>query len=151
MLKTTPFMNLSFFFFTSCSIPEDQKPIIEYLTFKENFFLCWTTFSINQYNKFLVLFYSPFFFYFKNTQSFLFFICSFFLLFPWLQLFQRLQSSRLFYEETSWFDSQIWEKYFYLIRKDRLINSQKLLPIIRRFSRSYLTLFCFHYIIFYFF
>jgi hypothetical protein len=52
--------------------------------------------------------------------------------FPWLQVWKSLSSSHLFYEEASWFDTQIWEKNFFLIRKDRLVASQKLSPIIVR-------------------
>jgi hypothetical protein len=60
--------------------------------------------------------------------------------FRWIDISQNFQKSRLLYEESSWFDTQIWEKEYFLIKKDRLINTQKLKPVIRRIFRTLLLL-----------
>jgi hypothetical protein len=39
---------------------------------------------------------------------------------------KRLKEPNVFYEEGSWFDGQIWEKPFYVIKNDRLLASQKM-------------------------
>lgn len=50
----------------------------------------------------------------------------------WENIKQRFIKSRLFYEEASWFDGQIWEKPAYILRNDKLIANQKIQPIIQR-------------------
>jgi len=51
---------------------------------------------------------------------------------------KRFQEARLFYEESSWYDGQIWEKPFLLIKNDQLLISQKLQPLIQRLSKTIL-------------
>jgi hypothetical protein len=41
----------------------------------------------------------------------------------WKQVEIRLSKSRLFYEEASWYDGQIWEKLFYF-KNDKLLSTQ---------------------------
>ena len=53
----------------------------------------------------------------------------------WYQIKSRFEVSRLVYEESSWYDSQIWEKPFLLIKNDKLLKTQKIQPIIQRLSR----------------
>jgi hypothetical protein len=67
---------------------------------------------------------------------------SFFL--SWYQIKQRFDISRLFYEESSWYDSQIWEKPFLLIKNDKLLKSQKIQPITQRLSRIVFIFFFFN-------
>jgi hypothetical protein len=53
---------------------------------------------------------------------------------------KRFQESRIIYEEGSWYDSQIWEKPFLLIKNDKLIETQKIEPIIQEIFRKFLTI-----------
>lgn len=79
--------------FLLCPIPEEQKPIadyIQYLSFQKTL---W-----------------------KNP----------FLFFRSYEIQKRLKEPNVFYEEGSWFDGQIWEKPFYVIKNDRLLASQKM-------------------------
>jgi hypothetical protein len=73
--------------------------------------------------------------------NFIFFIIFFLLFLRWSQVENRFNDSRLFYEEGSWYDGQIWEKPFFLIKNDRLLISQKIQPIIQRISQIILILF----------
>jgi hypothetical protein len=62
----------------------------------------------------------------------------------WYQINSRFDVSRLVYEESSWYDTQIWEKPFLLIKNDKLLKTQKIQPIIQRLSRVILMLFFFN-------
>ena len=140
-------MNINLNVFLLCPIPEEQKPINAYIEGKKNIFLNWTTCSLKQYifkilSAYLIVF--PFFllcFLQLTPFSFLeivniFFLSSLFffisMLIRWSSIHKRLMESRVFYEETSWFDGQVWEKPFFLMKNDKLLTSQKIQPIIRR-------------------
>lgn len=147
-------------FFLLCPVPEDQKPINEYIGLKENLLTNWTTLSKKNYNKKIITFFTSFFILFSlftfnemhslihwilqnaffafNSLIFLYFI----LIWRWNEVKIRFNESRLFYEEASWYDGQIWEKPFLLIKNDRLISTQKIEPILQRL---WITLFRFFY------
>jgi hypothetical protein len=137
--------------FLLCPIPEDQKPINEYIEIKENPFFRWTTLKNKEYYSKLFLIYSICFLFISFfeinivDQNFyqkilftLFISLSFFLLFlvimyfRWKDIQLHFNKSRIFYEEASWFDGQIWEKPFFLIKNDKLISTQKIQPILQR-------------------
>jgi len=154
-----------------CPIPEDQKPISEYIEVKENTLINWTGFSFVEYkSKLVFLYFFSFLFlflfqlsiqadtiYFFNINlKFLKIISKIFLeslqnsfnlstfilyllLTRWKELGKRFYVSQLFYEESSWFDGQIWEKAFFILKNDRLLFSQKITPIIKRIYKSILV------------
>lgn len=150
-------MNTNIKFFLLCPVPEDQKPINEYIALQENFFTSWTTFSTKNYEKRLrsFLFFSfvvasllqlekfqgiyyifdwsfeSFWLSTRFASAFLLLILS-----RWLQIKYRFQQARLFYEEASWYDGQVWEKSLLLIKNDQLILSQKIQPIMNRIQKS---------------
>jgi len=146
-------MNFNIKLFLLCPIPDDQKPINQYFSLKEN--ILFNLLGINKTNYFskillnYILFFiliTPFTFLFKlNKQIFLFnslfsiniilifFIINFVL---WLQLLNQFRNARLFYEEGSWYDGQFWEKPIELIKNDKLIIQQKIKPIIKRIIKA---------------
>lgn len=177
-------MNIPIKIFFLCPIPEEQKPIYEYVSLKENLLTNWTTLSAGKYFSklsfsFLFLFFFLLFFQAISlglfnflssfihffVQAFLFdsipswqifqeklkdtipfsflsllllFLCFFLtLLFRWLQLQLRFASSRLIYEEASWYDGQIWEKPFPLMKNEKLIITQKIKPIKNRLLKTF--------------
>jgi hypothetical protein len=153
--------------FLLCPIPEDQKPINEYIDLKENFLLRWTSFEPKKYFSRLLGMYSFFCFLFSFVQgpqwtknpveamlstlffsSFFLFMTLVFVFIRWKDVKKRFHQARLFYEEASWFDGQIWEKPFFLIKNDKLISTQKIDPILERllfgiWSSGFLTIFFF--------
>ena len=153
-------MNLNIKVFLLCPVPEDQKPINEYIGLKENPLTNWTTLSKKNYNKKVLNFFIFFFFIFsiftfseipslfdwilKNIFFTLCCLLFFYLviIWRWNEVKNKFNESRLFYEEASWYDGQIWEKPFLLIKNDRLIASQKIDPIL---NRLFLTFFFFLY------
>ena len=161
-------MNSNIKIFLLCPVPEDQKPINAYIGLKENQLTNWTTLSKTNYEKKI---FSLLFFFFLSISFFRisFFLdmryifdwiiinllISFFLLFflllliffRWKQIEKDFNQPRLFYEEASWYDGQIWEKPFSILKNDRLINTQKIRPILERIFRSLLnTFFSFFFI-----
>jgi hypothetical protein len=127
-------MNLNIKIFLLCPVPEDQKPINEYIQLKENDWTNWVIFSKEQYLGETVL----------ETLIFAFFGVCFLLVVNfarWKQVEIRLNKSRLFYEEASWYDGQIWEKPFAILKNDKLLSSQKIQPILQRILRTILALF----------
>jgi len=54
----------------------------------------------------------------------------------WTQLLNKFRNSRLFYEEGSWYDGQIWEKPLEVIKNDKLITIQKIKPILKRIKNT---------------
>ena len=154
-------MGLNIKIFLLCPIPDDQKPINEYLNLQENIFTNWINLPTKKLFKKLFFNFFYFFllisiltinelnfstFYFK----FLFQNIKFSLLFlfltliitlnQWKEISKKFKVSRLFYEEASWFDGQIWDKPFSIIRNDRLLLTQKIKPVINRGEKILLFL-----------
>jgi hypothetical protein len=148
-------MNANLKIFLLCPVPENQKPINEYIDLKENFLLNWTTFDQKNY---FVKFFSFYLFWFslvflltldlsfKHILSNLLWslgislslqnLMVFFFFLRWKEMKKRFNQARLFYEESSWFDGQIWEKPFFLIKNDQLIATQKIEPILKRLQKT---------------
>jgi len=160
-------MNLNIKIFLLCPIPDDQKPINEYIQLKENNFSQLIFSSTKNYLS--KLFFEFFLFFILSTpitfllklNPNLILFNSFFSLniltiiflinfLRWSQLLNKFRNSRLFYEEGSWYDGQIWEKPFELIKNDKLISIQKIKPILNRIKKT-LTILILINIYFYFF
>ena len=146
-------MSFNIKIFLLCPIPEDQKPINEYISLKENnltnwitlvkrkyfgtlfqifftFFLICLTFTfdgIESINQLLTTFQQTSFFSLAMLNFVLIYILS-----NWKQVDNRFNTSRLIYEEGSWYTSEIWEKPISLIKNDKLISTQILQPIVLR-------------------
>ena len=154
-------MNSNIKIFLLCPVPEEQKPINAYIGLKENQLTNWTTLSKKNYEKKLVSLFSFFFFVvsffrfssFSDTRylfewvlinifislNLLFFLIA--LIFSrWKQIEKDFNEPRLFYEEASWYDGQIWEKPFSILKNDKLISTQKIKPILERISRTIFTI-----------
>jgi hypothetical protein len=154
-------MNSNIKIFLLCPVPEDQKPINAYIGLKENQLTNWTTLSKKNYEKKLISLFCFFFFLvsffrfasFPDTRylfewllinvlisiNLLFFLIL--LVFSrWKQIEKDFNEPRLFYEEASWYDGQIWEKPFSILKNDKLISTQKIKPILERISRTIFTL-----------
>lgn len=154
-------MNSNIKIFLLCPVPEEQKPINGYIGLKENQLTNWTTLSKRNYEKKLLSLFSFFFFLvsFFRISSFsdsrylfdwflitfslsltLLFFLVLLIFFRWKQIEKDFNQPRLFYEEASWYDGQIWEKPFSILKNDKLISTQKIKPILQRISRTMFTL-----------
>lgn len=162
-------MNTNIKIFLLCPVPEEQKPINEYIGLKENFLTGWTTLSTNSYeNKIRDIFFKAFFViccfqisHFQGiyyglewlleniwwtTNFLLFFLLV--ILSRWIETEKRFQEARLFYEEASWYDGQIWEKPLAIIKNDNLIRTQKIQPMIQRIKKTIFQLIFFNILCF---
>ena len=154
-------MNSNIKIFLLCPVPEDQKPINAYIGLKENQLTNWTTLSKKNYEKKLISLFFFFFFLvgFFRFSSFpdsrylfqwllinvfvslnLLFFLVLLVFSRWKQIEKDFNEPRLFYEEASWYDGQIWEKPFSILKNDKLISTQKIKPILERISRTMFTL-----------
>jgi len=146
-------MSFNIKIFLLCPIPEDQKPINEYISLKENNLTNWITLVRKKYlgtlfQLFLTLFLICLTFTFDGIESINQLIATFeqtsffslailnfvliYILSNWKQVDNRFNTSRLIYEEGSWYTSEIWEKPISLIKNDKLISTQILQPIVLR-------------------
>jgi len=50
----------------------------------------------------------------------------------WFHIGQRLQQATVPYEESGWYDGQVWEKPTEVLNRDRLIMDYQVRPILRR-------------------
>ena len=141
--------------FLLCPIPENQKPINEYINSKKSSFLNFVSkrsylwyviqsiiclicaFIVNFH---LVFGFGPirYILYLGVGLSSIIFLISFLLFLHWKEIQNRFFEARIFYEEGSWYDGQIWEKPFLLIKNDRLLATQKIHPILQKISKTFL-------------
>ena len=142
-------------FFLLCPIPEEQKPITNYLQLKENKYTNIITFSESRYQKVIFSYFLLIFLFlsyielFSNSFDFsilslnwfsktilitlgILFLYFFTIFYLWKENFRCFQNTRIFYEEASWYDGQIWDKPMLIIKNDRLLNNQKIKPILQR-------------------
>lgn len=155
-------MNFNIKIFLLCPIPEDQKPINEYISLKENNLTNWITLVKRKYIGTLAQLFFTFFlicltFTFGGIQSVnqlfetiqqtslisltILNLLLIYILSNWKQVDTRFNTSRLIYEEGSWYASEIWEKPISLIKNDKLISTQILQPILLRNLQFVLFLF----------
>jgi hypothetical protein len=146
---------------TPCPVPVEQQPLNEYLALKESFFFRCATLGIWQYARILFgiwlgwwVFSSAIAASSFSPKKFLFLFFSWSsvgatlgLLLPLLQLFlgwnyvqNRLQSEQVLYEESGWYDGQIWQKPETDLTKERLIVSYEVQPILTKLKITGLCL-----------
>ncbi len=144
-----------------CPVPTEQQPIKEYEELKESWFFSWATLDLAQYSKKLGIIWL-----FGWIVSGPIVAASFppekelihFLLLGaagagllvvlvlaqlyggWSYVASRLRQAKIAYEESGWYDGQIWVKPTELLNRDRLIVSYQIQPILSRLRRTALIL-----------
>ncbi len=143
----------------SCPVPKDQQPLNEYVELKEAFFYRWAKLERSQYLRMLLLIwlgfaiiFSPVAMSIQSPNRHLWqFICvaniggSVGLILPvllllsgWGHVKQRLDSAKIFYEESGWYDGQTWEKPEADLAKDRLLVAYEIKPVMTRLQKTLL-------------
>ena len=141
-----------------CPVPQEQQPIYEYEQLRESWLFDWGVLAIGQYIKKIawVSFWSLVFVaplsmsIFTPAKEPLEFVLSCIIgvslltgLFlsriylGWQYVKDRLQSDRIFYEESGWYDGQTWLKPSTMLDRDRLVVSYQIEPIVSRLHRTY--------------
>ncbi len=145
------FHNYYFMSESKCPVPRDQQPTNEFIELSKSIFFSWPKtkkslililikFWVGTFVIFLVI--SSGSIYFK-TSLLKYILLSFFsslsipllisikLYLGWNHIFKRLSSERVEYEESGWYDGQIWIKPLVLKEKESLIASIEVKPILK--------------------
>ena len=134
-----------------CPVPKDQQPTNEFIELSKSVIFSWPKnkkslalilikFWVGAFVIFLVI--SSGSIYFK-TSLLKYILLSFFsslsiplliiirLYLGWNHVFKRLTSERVEYEESGWYDGQVWIKPLVLKEKESLIASKEVKPILK--------------------
>ena len=134
-----------------CPVPTKQRPLNEFNSIRNSWIISWPLLEKNIFYR--KLFYSWIIFtpisfiisygsnYLKNNFFDLIFTSlTASLLFPvfllsrqwlsWIYIYKRLNSENIEYEESGWYDGQIWEKPIDWRSKDLLIAQYQVKPIV---------------------
>ena len=136
---------------SKCPVPREQQPTNEFIELSKSKIFSWPKtkkslilillkFWVGAFVLFLVI--SSGSIYFK-TYLVRYILLSFFsslsipllisirLYLGWNHIFKRLTSEKIEYEESGWYDGQVWEKPLVLIEKESLIASIEVKPILK--------------------
>ena len=136
---------------SKCPVPREQQPTNEFIELSKSRIFSWpktkkslifvlTKFWVGAFFLFLVI--SSGSIYFK-TSLLKYILLSFFsslsvpllisirLYLGWNHVFKRLTSERVEYEESGWYDGQVWIKPLVLKEKESLIASNEVKPILK--------------------
>ena len=145
------FRNYYFMNESKCPVPREQQPTNEFIELSKSKIFCWPKtkktlililikFWAGAFVLFLVI--SSGSVYFK-TSPLRYILLSFFsslsvplllsirLYLGWKHVFKRLTSARVEYEESGWYDGQVWTKPLVLKEKESLIASMEVKPILK--------------------
>jgi len=134
-----------------CPVPRDQQPTNEFIELSKSRIFSWpktkkslililVKFWLVAFVLFLII--SSGSVYFKTSPS-KYILLSFFsslsipllisirLYLGWNHIFNRLISEKVEYEESGWYDGQVWEKPLVLKEKETLIASIEVKPILK--------------------
>jgi hypothetical protein len=142
----------------TCPVPLEQRPINEYQDLKESWFFRWATLDGWGYIKPIVVLwvinwivagpiaavsFAPE----KHLPQFLLLGSAGASLIPvlalvrlylgWVYVRTRLLNTNVFYEESGWYDGQIWEKPPEVLAQDQLIVSYQIQPILSRLQKTF--------------
>ena len=154
----------------NCPVPFDQQPLNEYLQLKKSCFFSWSTYNIKKYIYiisiiFLFLFiifgFILYFFLLKFINLYKLIILNFLIIdsilfsifirlyLGWSYIFKRLLSSTIFYEESGWYDGQIWIKTAEDLTRDRLLGLYEIMPLLNRIKYTCI-IFCVNFMLHYY-
>ncbi|MBW4539916.1 MAG: CGLD27 family protein [Myxacorys chilensis ATA2-1-KO14] len=142
----------------TCPVPVEQRPINEYQNLKESWFFRWATLDGWGYIQPIVVLWAlnwivagpiasvsfaptkhlPQFLLLGSIGASLIPILALVRLYlGWVYVRTRLLNANVFYEESGWYDGQIWEKPPEVIDQDQLIVSYQIQPILRRLQKTF--------------
>ena len=136
---------------SKCPVPKEQQPTNEFIELSKSFIFSWPKtkkslilvlikFWLGAFVLFLVI--SSGSIYFKtSTLKYIMvsifsslsipFLISIRLYLGWNHVFKRLTSEKVEYEESGWYDGQVWTKPLNLKEKESLIASIEVKPILK--------------------
>lgn len=143
----------------NCPVPFDQQPLNEFYTLKDSYFFSFFGFKLKSYIyslmniivTLLVLFLPLIYFTDINSLSrglivevflitFIIILLLIRLYLGWSYVADRLFSATIFYEESGWYDGQMWIKTPAILTKDRLIAVYYVFPLLSRIKTTFIIL-----------
>jgi hypothetical protein len=142
----------------TCPVPLEQRPINEYQDLKESWFFRWATLERWGYIKPIVVLWMlnwivagpiasvsftparhlPQFLLLGSMGASLIPILALVRLYlGWVYVRTRLLNTNVFYEESGWYDGQIWEKPPEVLAQDQLIVSYQIQPVLLRLQKTF--------------
>lgn len=141
-----------------CPVPTEQQPLNEYTNLRESWFYRWATLDRRGYIIPFVwiwglgwLLVSPIAASSFSPSKYLvqFLLTSALgagcilalpllrLYLGWFYIRDRLSRDKIFYEESGWYDGQIWEKPAEVVARDRLIVTHQVEPVLKRLNVTF--------------
>jgi len=142
---------------TYCPVPLEQQPVNEYEILKESWLCCWATLDFWLYVRKLlgVLLLGgllvapiaaasfspmkkPVFFALASGLGAMLLLALVLsrILLGWYYIRDRLQADKVIYEESGWYDGQVWKKTPEILTRDRLIVAYQVNPILQRLKTT---------------
>tara|TARA_Y100000589_G_C27168279_1_gene635591 strand:- start:1007 stop:1501 length:495 start_codon:yes stop_codon:yes gene_type:complete len=141
---------------SKCPVPKDQQPINEFIEltnskifslpkFKTKFFIVLMGIWFITFLIFIVISSGSVFF---NANLYKYLLLSLFsslslpllltirLYLGWNHIYKRLIAENIEYEESGWYDGQIWIKPLELRQKESIIASQEVKPILKKLTQT---------------
>ena len=140
-----------------CPVPREQQPTNEFIELSKSTIFSWPKskkslitvllkFWLSAFALFLIISSGSIYFktsILKYTLLSLFssisvpLLISIRLYLGWNHVFKRLNSERVEYEESGWYDGQVWEKPLVLKEKESLIASIEVKPILKNLIQTF--------------
>lgn len=141
-----------------CPVPFEQQPLNEYQELKESWFFRWSALGLPQFIRKLLWIWSwswllagpiaaasfpiakhPAQFALAGTAGAA--LCLSLVLLRlylgWTYIQSRLSAATIFYEESGWYDGQLWEKPPAMLAQDQLVVTYQIQPILKRLTRTF--------------
>nr|ARW69895.1 hypothetical protein [Polysiphonia teges] len=154
---------------SNCPVPFDQQPLNEYLSLKQSWLFSWSISSKKSYlNGLMYILITVFVafsfiaFLLTSYSSIINFLLSDLLIsnivlsllliriyLGWSYIVKRLLSATIFYEESGWYDGQVWVKTSEYLIQDRLIGLYEVMPFIARIKYTLLLVFLNFFVIYF--
>ncbi|MEO0406234.1 MAG: CGLD27 family protein [Cyanobacteria bacterium P01_A01_bin.135] len=146
---------------SSCPVPIEQLPINEYSELKESWFFRWAALSRFSYYKPIVILWLVGWLVAAPVASASFSLDKYLLKFAlsaaagaaiipllaliqlysgWMYVYSRLNEPTVPYEESGWYDGQLWHKPDQELQRDRLIVSYQLKPLLKKLQKTLLAI-----------
>jgi hypothetical protein len=137
----------------ACPVPDEQQPLNEYRELQESGFFQWGTMAMSVYLRKLVWVWVwswaiagpvaaasfppakhplPFFLIGSMGASLFLALVVIRLYLGWAYIYSRLANSTVFYEESGWYDGQVWLKPLTVQTQDKLVVTYEVQPVLRR-------------------
>lgn len=143
----------------NCPVPFDQQPLNEFYTLKDSYFFSFFGFKLKSYIYSLisiictlVILFLPLIYVTQINSLFRTLITEVFLItfiiilllirlyLGWSYVADRLFSATVFYEESGWYDGQMWIKTPAILTKDRLMAVYYVFPLLSRIKFTFIIL-----------